>query len=89
MRGLPAEALLRRDAGEVGSDRWGLTQELLAQAVELISVMAAERRLRQPVELPRPAHLRAGHTQGHDADGIARAVAVLRGTTRKAPRGGG
>ncbi|WP_406205311.1 hypothetical protein OH807_30630 [Kitasatospora sp. NBC_01560] len=86
MRGLPAEALLRRDGGEAGSDRWGLTQELLAQAVELISVMAAERRLRQPIELPRPAHMRAGHS---NEDGMARAVAVLRGTTRRAARGGG
>ncbi|MGW4891056.1 hypothetical protein ACWEQL_02135 [Kitasatospora sp. NPDC004240] len=89
MRGLPAEALLRRDAGEVGSDRWGLTQELLAQAVELISVLAAERRLRKPVELPRPAHLRASHTHDAGADKMARAVAVLRGTTRKAVRSGG
>ncbi|WP_327074441.1 hypothetical protein OG196_31875 [Kitasatospora purpeofusca] len=89
MRGLPAEALLRRDAAEIGADRWGLTQELLAQAVELISVMAADRRLRKPVELPRPAHLRAGVPHRDDADGMASAVAVLRRTTRKAPRGGG
>ncbi|MFB8235529.1 hypothetical protein ACFC58_03165 [Kitasatospora purpeofusca] len=89
MRGLPAEALLRRHAAEVGADRWGVTQELLAQAVELISVVAAERRLSKPVELPRPAHLRADVPHPDGADGMARAVAVLRRTTRKAPRGGG
>ncbi|MFD7450368.1 hypothetical protein [Kitasatospora sp. NPDC059827] len=87
MRGLPAEALLRRDGAEVGADRWGLTQELLAQLVELVSVLAAEHRLRRPVELPRPAYLRAGRGHEHAGQGMARAVAVLRRTGKAAGRG--
>ncbi|MCC9309140.1 hypothetical protein LN042_18975 [Kitasatospora sp. RB6PN24] len=84
MRGLPADALLRRDSSEVGSDRWGLTQELLAQLVEVVSVVAAERRLKQPVDLPRPAHLRPAASEA----GMGRAVGVLRGSTRKVVAGG-
>lgn len=87
MRGLPAEALLRRDGAEVGADRWGLTQELLAQLVELVSVLAAEHRLRRPVELPRPAYLSAGRAHERDSKGMARAVAVLRRSGKAARRG--
>ncbi|WP_416875966.1 hypothetical protein [Kitasatospora sp. SC0581] len=87
MRGLPAEALLRRDGAEVGGDRWGLTQELLAQLVELVSVLAAEHRLRRPVELPRPAYLGAGRAREWDGKGMARAVAVLRRSGKAADRG--
>ncbi|MFJ6770165.1 hypothetical protein ACIQOV_04155 [Kitasatospora sp. NPDC091257] len=89
MRGLPAEALLRRDEAEVGADRWGLTQELLAQVVELLSVLAAEHRLRRPVELPRPAHLSSGRERERERDGqgMARAVAVLRRSGKAADRG--
>ncbi|MFJ4189429.1 hypothetical protein [Kitasatospora sp. NPDC089509] len=86
MRGLPADALLRRDGAEIGADRWGLTQELLAQLVELVSVLAADHRLRRPVELPRPAHLGTGRAQGQGGQGMARAVAVLR-RSGKARRG--
>ncbi|MFJ8043790.1 hypothetical protein ACIRBX_25140 [Kitasatospora sp. NPDC096147] len=88
MRGLPAEALLRRDEAEVGSDRWGLTQELLAQVVELVSVMASERRLRKPIELPRPGYLCAAQSPSGDGE-MARAVSVLRSSSRRAVRGGG
>ncbi|MFG2907379.1 hypothetical protein ACGF13_20225 [Kitasatospora sp. NPDC048286] len=87
MRGLPAEALLRRDGAEIGADRWGLTQELLAQLVELVSVLAAEHRLRRPVELPRPAYLSAGRRPERDGTGMARAVAVLRRSGKAAGRG--
>ncbi|MEV7926098.1 hypothetical protein [Kitasatospora sp. NPDC088779] len=87
MRGLPADALLRRDEAEVGADRWGLTQELLAQLVELVSVLAAEHRLRRPVELPRPAYLSAGRARERDEQGMARAVAVLRRSGKAAGRG--
>ncbi|MGW3181650.1 hypothetical protein ACWDD9_20480 [Kitasatospora sp. NPDC001119] len=87
MRGLPAEALLRRDEAEVGADRWGLTQELLAQVVELLSVLAAEHRLRRPVELPRPAHLSTGRARERDGKGMARAVAELRRSGKAADRG--
>lgn len=87
MRGLPADALLRRDSSEIGADRWGLTEELLAQVVEITSVIAAERRLKQPVELPRPGQLRA-RTDPAGAGGMGRAVGVLRASTREV-RGGG
>ncbi|MGW4694868.1 hypothetical protein ACWEO1_21120 [Kitasatospora cineracea] len=88
MRGLPADALLRRPAADAGTDRWGLTEELLAQLVEMVSVFAADRRLLKPVELPRPAHLKAaGRERGGDAQGMARAVGVLRRSGRAVRRG--
>jgi hypothetical protein len=33
--------------------------ELLAQAVEVVSVLAADRRLKKPIQIPRPGNLAA------------------------------
>jgi hypothetical protein len=41
--------------------------------VELLSVIASERRLKKPLEVPRPEWLR----HGGDGGGVSRAVAVL------------
>ncbi len=35
-----------------------MTHELLAQLIEVTSVPAAEHRLKKPIEVPRPAHVR-------------------------------
>lgn len=52
MRTLPAEARLSRRPGD--NTEWSLNTELLAQLVEVVSVFAADRRLKKPVELKRP-----------------------------------
>jgi len=49
---LPEEAASNR--AETGS--WGLTHELLAQLIEEVSVLAADRRRKEPRTIPRPGH---------------------------------
>lgn len=41
-----------------GKPQWGYLEELVAQLIELTSVMAAERRLAKPIEAPRPDHIK-------------------------------
>ena len=49
---LPEDALLVRPAGQ--EETWTRTHELLATLVEVMSVAASERRLKKPIEVPRP-----------------------------------
>jgi hypothetical protein len=49
---LPPDARSRRK--DPDDEPWGVTEELLAQLVEMTSVVAAERRLKEPILLPRP-----------------------------------
>jgi hypothetical protein len=50
--GLPEEARARRpDATKVP---WGQVEELLAQIVEEVSVLAADHRRKEPRQIPRP-----------------------------------
>lgn len=52
VEGLPEQARTRRAA----DDRvwWGFTEELLAQLVELTSIVAADKRITEPRQVPRP-----------------------------------
>lgn len=82
---LPEERERRREGGE-----WGTDTELLAQVVELMSVLASDHRTRKPVEVPRPAWVRApkrmrtrGGNGGPDP-AFASAIDGLLGTTRSA-----
>ncbi len=50
--GLPPEARLARE--DPTEPEWGVTEELLAQMVEVMSVYASERRLKEPRVIPRP-----------------------------------
>lgn len=73
---------------------WTVETELLAQIREDLSVLAADRRRRQVVEVPRPDHLtrqgrrrRQGVKAGQpDPEGYARAIGVLKANARPAPR---
>lgn len=56
---------------------WSVSTELLAQLIEEVSILAAERRRKQPREVPRPAHLRKRARQPHGV-GIKHAVGVLK-----------
>lgn len=50
--GLPDEARCRRE--DPDEPRWGVLEELIAQVVEEVSVLAAERRRPEPRKIPRP-----------------------------------
>lgn len=52
LEGLPEQARTRR----ASDDRawWGFTEELLAQLVEMVSILAADKRLAEPRTVPRP-----------------------------------
>ncbi|MER8103298.1 hypothetical protein [Kitasatospora sp. NPDC094016] len=57
---MPEQARTRRAPGERAW--WGFQEELLAQLVELTSVYAADRRLAEPLAVPRPNTVRAADT---------------------------
>lgn len=51
-RGLPDNAVSKRDSPDDAP--WGLTEELTAQLIEEVSVLAADRRRKEPRSVPRP-----------------------------------
>ena len=51
---LPAEALVRTPVEERGRAPWTAELELMAQLIEMTSVLAADRRIKKPVKVPRP-----------------------------------
>lgn len=66
IEGLPPTALSKQDnPGEVP---WGVTDELLAQLVEEVSVLTSDRRRKEPIEIPRPG--RESRTQQKAAQPI-------------------
>lgn len=60
---------------------WPIATELTALILEVLSVMAAERKIRKPIEIPRPDWLRPS-----TGEGITRAVNILKANAR--PGGG-
>lgn len=56
--------------------------ELLAQMVEVTSVLAADKRLRKPVHIPRPAHLSSKARSTSPDAAIKKAVGVFAATRR-------
>lgn len=52
--GLPVEARCRQEDPDDPASSWGSTEELLAQLIEEVSVLAADRRRKEPRQLPRP-----------------------------------
>ena len=51
---LPREALVRTPVDERGRAPWTAELELVAQLIEMTSVLAADRRIKKPVKVPRP-----------------------------------
>lgn len=51
-RGLPEGALSKQET--TGLPPWGMQEELMAQLVEEVSVLAADHRRKEPRVLPRP-----------------------------------
>lgn len=67
--------------------------ELLAQIKEEISILAAERRRKKPVEVPRPEHLRPKRRTPvkvgqPNPEGFSHAVGVLKRNARFVHRSG-
>ncbi len=54
IKGLPRDALVRTPTSERGRDRWTAELELMAQLIEIVSIQAAEMKLRKPIKVPRP-----------------------------------
>lgn len=55
LKGLPPTALSRTPPERRGVDEpWTAVHELLAQLIEVTSIPAAERRLNEPITVPRP-----------------------------------
>lgn len=92
MRGLPQEALTFNTLDERLREDWDVQTELLAQSVELLSVLAAERKIKEPFQVPRPQHLARSASSrpipGADGDQPAvqqdaykRGIAVLAAST--------
>jgi hypothetical protein len=61
IRTLPAEARLARIPGD--DVKWTVETELLACIVEEVSVLAADRRRRKPLEIPRPGSINQARDQ--------------------------
>lgn len=59
VKGLPRDALVRTPAEERGRDPWTAELELMAQLIEVTSVIAAEHRLKKPHKVPRPKRVKA------------------------------
>lgn len=62
IRALPAEARLARIAGDEAV--WTTETELLACLVEEVSVLAADRRRKKPLEIPRPGTVNQARDRG-------------------------
>lgn len=60
---------------------WTNDTELLAQILEMTSVMASRMQLRKPVDVPRPEWMRPSGSAG-----IAHAMSVLTSTARRVRR---
>ncbi len=82
LKGLPPDALLRTAPEDRVQDRWSVETELLAQIVEVVSVVASERRLKDTVKVPRPQHLRKKQRAHSPQEATARGISVLRRTTK-------
>jgi hypothetical protein len=82
IKGLPSESLLRTDPEDRSLDRWSVNTELLAQLLEVTSVGVAERRLKDPVKIPRPTHLAKHRKARSTQEAYARGISVLQRTSK-------
>jgi hypothetical protein len=66
-------------------DRWGLHTEFLAQLLEVMSVTAAEKRLKDTIKVPRPEHIRPRKRSGGapSPEATKRGIALLAATRRR------
>lgn len=88
---LPDESLIRTTPEirqQIAESRsWTVDTELLAKILEEISILAAERRRKKPVEIPRPEHLTRRRRKPvkvgePNPAGFAHAVGVLKQNAR-------
>jgi len=67
IKALPPTALVRTPVDERVRDPWTAYHELLAQLVEVVSIGAAEMKLRRPIKVNRPGSRRQ-HAQAEPVD---------------------
>lgn len=81
LRGLPAEARLARLP--VDPVVWTTRDELLARLLEETSVLAADKRRKKPLELPRPASIREAEEEAKPTvNGLTGLVAMAEAAGR-------
>ena len=89
---MPKGSCTRSTMDERLGEEWTVTDDLLALLVEVTSVSAADRKLRKPIQVPRPADAKkkaaAAKAQPDGARDAAykKAVGVLAATTRAVGR---
>ncbi|GAB2859371.1 hypothetical protein GCM10022221_68700 [Actinocorallia aurea] len=70
-------------ARQLAEGEWTTERELLAQAVELVSILASDHRIKEPREVPRPDWVRdRSTTTSPPANAYASAIDHLQATTR-------
>lgn len=91
VKGLPRDALVRTPLAERGRDPWTAELELMAQLVEVVSVSAAEMKLRAPIKVPRPQDGQAQEAAREAGQQVAAAAEVnpYRGAMAVLSGGGG
>lgn len=76
MRTLPVDAFSRRDNPE--DVYWSIENELQAQTIEMISVLAAEKRIKEPRQVPRPGGpQKKAAPKGRQTQGLAAATLAM------------
>lgn len=86
---MPKGACTRTTVEERLGEGWTVTDDLLALLVEISSVTAAERKLKKPIEVPRPNRKKAPEVEpsGTDTDkAFKKGIGVLAATTKAVGR---
>lgn len=88
LRTLPVDAYSRRE--DPTDVFWGIDQELLAQTLEMVSILAAEKRIKEPRQVPRPGQQRAQKSAPvNTSQGLASAtIAMAQWAERNGGAGG-
>jgi hypothetical protein len=89
--GLPTDSLTKTPPDQRDKPKWTVEDELLAQLIEEVSILAAEQRRKKPRQIPRPGQPSRAQRETVTPEGVAgdnpysRAMGVLAATN---PAGG-
>lgn len=86
---MPRTACIHTTAEERAREEWTVERELLALLTEITSVAASEQKLRKPVKIPRPDHVKQRARAASRQEAFDRGFALMRRTqhARKGVRG--
>lgn len=87
---MPKGSCTRSTVDERLGEEWTVTDDLLALLIEVTSVPAADRKLRKPIQVPRPGDKKKQAPREQPAEvrdaAYKKAVGVLAATTRQVGR---